>query len=180
MSGTTAPSATHRAVGVATHLALGELAGRRDELSGPGRTRIVMRVAAQHAKAIAASSGCRIGAQHVAPMCAVAVAMFPPTGWSFVGAEVPAGPGAADLAWRSPEGEMLIDEVKVTGLARVLEDSRTRAQVDRYRAWGRAEFGDLFAGLRLLALAGPMRSRWYPPTGPSQRLVDTGWWSFDR
>lgn len=105
--------------------------------------------------------------------------MFPPRDWVFCGAEVPADAGVADLVWRSSQGEMLIDEVKVTGLARVLEDSRTRAQIDRYRAWGRSEFGDLFVGVRLLALAGPMRSRWYPPTGPSRRLVDTEWWSFE-
>lgn len=117
--------------------------------------------------------------QHVAPMCSVAVAMFPPVGWDFRGAEVPAGDGVADLLWRSPEGEMLIDEVKVAGLARVLEDARTRAQIDRYRRWGRSEFGDQFVGVRLLALAGPTRSRWYPPTGPSRRLIDTEWWSFE-
>lgn len=179
VSGTTTPSATHRAVGVATHAALGELAELRDELKGPGRTRLVLRVAARHARAAAASTGCRVGAQHVAPLCSVAVAMFPPHDWLFCGAEVRAGAGVADLVWRSAQGEMLIDEVKVTGLARVLEDSRTRAQIDRYRAWGRSEFGDLFVGVRLLALAGPMRSRWYPPTGPSRRLVDTEWWSFE-
>lgn len=140
----------------------------------------MLRVAAAHAKATAAATGCRIGAQHVAPTCAVGVRMFPPACWSFVGAEVRFGGGVADLVWRSSDGEVLIDEVKVTGLARVLEDSRTRTQIDRYRLWGRSEFGDLFEGVRLLALAGPLRSRWYPPTGPSQRLVDTRWWSFEQ
>lgn len=175
MSGQASQSATHRAVGVAVHATLGELAADRSAL----RAQVVLNASARHAREVASVSGCRVGAQHVAPLCAVAVRMFPPESWQFVGAEVPAGGGAADLVWRSPDGEVVVDEVKVNGLARVLEDSRTRSQIGRYRVWALGEFGDLFAGVRLLALAGPMRSRWYPPIGESQRLADTSWWWFE-
>jgi hypothetical protein len=176
VSGQASASATHRAVGLAVHSALSELAASRDDM----RAQVVLRVAARHARATAAATGCRIGAQHVGPLCAVAVRMFPPSSWDLIGSEHPAGDGTADLVWRSPGREVVIDEVKVSGLARVLVDSRTRAQIDRFRRWGVGEFGDLFAGVRLLALAGPLRSRWFPPVGSSTRLADTEWWWFEQ
>lgn len=172
MTGRSTPSATMRAVGSATHAAVGELAQRRDELS----SQLVLRVAARHARDVASSTRSTIGSQHVAPLCGIAVRLFPPRSWRFVGCEVPAERGAVDVVWAHEDHGVLVDELKVAGLARVVEDARTRGQVDSYRRWGVGEFGDTFLGVRLLTLSGPLKSRWYPPLGAWSLLVDSPWW----
>lgn len=60
-----------------------------------------------------------------------------------------AGDGKLDLAWSGPvgpngpeAGSVLIDEVKVTGYARQLEDNRTLDQVRRYLDYGAETCGD--------------------------------------
>lgn len=107
---------------------------------------------------------------------AVGVRLFPPSPWRFVGSELPADSGRVDLVWEHARVGVVVDEVKVAGLGRVLEDAATRAQVARYRSWGSSRFGDRFCGVRLLALAGPMKSRLYPPVGAWRPLPGTELW----
>lgn len=174
MSGTATASMTQRAVGVAVHSTLAELAG--SDVAVDVSSLLV--VSGRHSRNVAASTGARVGAQHVAPLAAAGVRMFPPRGeWAFAGAEQPAGPARrVDLIWRNPLGEILIDEVKIAGFGRVLEDGDTRAQIAAYQQWGLSRFGDRFIGVRLLALAGPLRSRFHPPGGLGRPLAETGWW----
>lgn len=172
VSGSAMASRTQTAVGTAVHGAVAELAAVRGEMS----VATLLRVAGSQARAVSQSEDVRVGAQHVAPLAAVAVRLFPPSGWELVGDEVVLGHGRADLVWRSPTHEVVVDELKVAGLGRVVEDRATRDQLERHRSGGVAHFGDLFVGVRLLVLAGPLRSRFYPPWGRWRPLDQTPWW----
>lgn len=86
--------------------------------------------------------------------------------WSFTGAEADLGSGRVDLVWMTPDGLVVIDEVKMAGFANQVDDRATVDQVDRYRAAAAELFGDRFAGVRLLPLAAPGRALWCPPAGP--------------
>jgi hypothetical protein len=92
--------------------------------------------------------------------------------WEFVGAEVDLGTGRVDLVWRTGSGLVVIDEVKMAGHADMVDDPATVAQVDRYLEAGRLQFGDRFAGVRLLPLAAPGRALWCSPSGQRCALAE--------
>lgn len=75
----------------------------------------------------------------------------PDSPWELLGCEFDSTGGRTDLAWRNPEtGLVFFDEIKthnrpITGLSAVVV-----GQVKRQAAGGVSQFGDLFAGVRLL------------------------------
>jgi hypothetical protein len=106
--------------------------------------------------------------------CAVGAyfALFWPQAWGFVGAEVSLGTGRVDLVWETHSGRVVIDEVKMAGHADMVDDAATVAQVRRYCDAATVEFGDRFAGVRLLPLAAPARALWCAPGAQRVRLAD--------
>ena len=92
--------------------------------------------------------------------------------WSFVGAEVGLGSGRVDLVWKLPSGSYVIDELKTGALGDAIEDRHTLEQIGRYRAAATKQWGERFAGVRLLALTSPGRSRFHPAQGVPMDLAD--------
>lgn len=160
------------AVGAAVGECVAELAPERGEVGLERLCAAAGRAARRHA----AGTGVRVGAWQVASLAGVGLRLAPPLTWSFVGGELLAGGGRVDVVWQDRRGRRLVDEVKTAGFGRVLEDADVVAQVDRYRRWGLQQWEQQFLGVRVLALAGPLRSRFWPPAGPSRPLVDTEWW----
>lgn len=104
--------------------------------------------------------------------------LAPPIGWRFLGAELPAGGGAVDLAWEDQAtGRVLYDELKAGSFGDPVSPG-IAAQAERYRVDGLARHGERFAGVRVLALAAPLASRLIEPGGTNRPLVETdGWFS---
>jgi len=96
----------------------------------------------------------------VASAACVYVARFlPPRDWTLLGTEVGVGKRhRVDLAWRTPAGEVVYDEVKDTFVLIIPRgDSDHRRQARRYAALGEAT-EPRFGGVRLLYLGSPTRS----------------------
>ena len=70
----------------------------------------------------------------------------------FLGTELSAGSGRVDLAWSSPAVGVFFDELKTWRHHTTMLDHSTNDQIHRYLDAGLAEFGDRFAGVRLLTL----------------------------
>lgn len=106
--------------------------------------------------------------------CATAAyfSIFRPAGWTFLGSEVDLGTGRVDLVWETPEGRVIIDEVKMAGSGDQVDDPATVAQVRRYCTAAAESFGERFAGVRLLPLAAPGRALWCTPDGGRVRLSE--------
>lgn len=81
---------------------------------------------------------------------------FRPQGWRLEGVEVRLEGAVADLVWRGPGSQVLIDEVK-SGVAN-LGDAATTNQLRRLCSGGSARWGRRFAGVRLVPLGSPARS----------------------
>lgn len=73
--------------------------------------------------------------------------------WAVFGSEVSIGACRFDVVWRHNSGSVLVDEIK-TGSA-TIEMPEVRSQLERYRLAGVAEWGELFAGVRLCPLRSP-------------------------
>lgn len=99
----------------------------------------------------------------------------PAPAWAYAGpdlaaavAALPAGatrsqqrvfaPGVPRLAWTSPEGSLIIDELRTTHYLDGLLDDWGRERLAADLALARAAFTDVFAGIRLLSLRTPERS----------------------
>jgi hypothetical protein len=107
--------------------------------------------------------------------CAVSAyfSMFHRPDWEFLGAEVALGTGRVDIVWElSPEGLVVIDEVKVAGFSDQVDEPATVAQLERYCEAGARVFGERFAGVRLLPLAAPGRALWCSPDGLRVKLSE--------
>lgn len=106
--------------------------------------------------------------------CGVGVyfSMFFRSTWEFIGAEVSLGAGRVDLLWRTAADLVVIDEVKMAGASDHIDDASTVAQIQRYSDAGLAEFGDRFAGVRLLPLGAPGRALWCAPGAQRVPLAD--------
>lgn len=92
--------------------------------------------------------------------------------WKFVGAELGLGTGHIDLTFEQA-GRILLDEVKSGIDSRIVLGRATNEQTDRYVRDGRELHGELFVGVRVLALADPGRSLLKTDTGVSQLLLET-------
>lgn len=98
-------------------------------------------------------------------------ARFHREGWEFLGSEVKLGTGRVDLIWRTPNGRIVIDEVKVTASGAVVDDADTIGQVRRYNDAATSTWGDAFVGVRLLPLTAPGWALWCSPTGERHPLA---------
>lgn len=98
----------------------------------------------------------------VATAAGVYLEVFQPGGsWRFIDSEVALGGGRADLVFEHESGVVLVDEIKL-GIGRGGQVMVSK-QVARYVVGGRDRWGDRFAGVRLVALSEPRRSRFYKP-----------------
>lgn len=102
---------------------------------------------------------------------------WPPSPWRLAAVE-PAYPGgAADLLWEHPDGRRLLDELKIDSMPATHGGHRRKVlqQLERHTAFGIAEFGEQYLGLRLLTLSTPRRSLFIPPAGQRVALLTTPW-----
>lgn len=172
-------TATQRHAGLLVHQLVGEIAGLGNSAPPPPEVLIERAAAAVKANPFPATE--RYGVIRVAGAVRIALDMSP-VGWQFLGCEVPAGRGRVDLVWGEPGrwGRVLIDEMKLAGFTGVVDDPTTHAQVLRYLTWGAGEFGNQFAGVRVLALSAPRRSLLFKASDPHtpSRLVGSDlWWA---
>ena len=93
-------------------------------------------------------------------------------GWSFAGVELDAGTKQAHLAWETPSGVVVIDELSSGGIGEVVDDRAALAQVERSCQAGLMQWGERFAGVRLLPLAAPGRALFCPPDAVRVPLRD--------
>lgn len=123
----------------------------------------------------------RVVASQLVSCVAVAVRMMPPTGWALVKPAADVWGGVPDLVWRSPEGLVLVDELKSGGWRSRTVPARVADQVERYRSSGVTAAGDRFVGVRLLQLAAPLSSLFFPaePSAPPVVLPRSDWWWFE-
>lgn len=89
--------------------------------------------------------------------------------WALLGSELVGRHARFDLAYQHADGTVVIDEIK-RGMSRN-GHTAVHAQVVRYQAMGRELWGSRFAGVRLLWLASPQLSQFYPTTRPNGRLL---------
>lgn len=102
---------------------------------------------------------------------------FAPAGhWLLVGTELELGDSRADIVWRPQPGNYLVDELKSTAPTSLTPRDATTDQLARQLAGGRTNFGDAFAGIRLLALSAPRRSLFVSPTGALSPLYEETLW----
>lgn len=101
----------------------------------------------------------------------------PPEGWTSLGAEVDLGPaGRADLAWRSPRGGVLIDELKLARTGRVVGAGPTQDQARRYAAAAEGIWGAAALGVRVVLLGAPRASFLITPQLEEVLLMNTDLW----
>lgn len=102
---------------------------------------------------------------------------YPPAPWRLAAVEPSYCGGAADLLWAHPDGRRLVDEIKIDSLPVTQGGHRRKVlqQIERHTAYGIAEFGDHYLGLRLLTLSTPRRSLFVPPNGQRVALLTTPW-----
>jgi hypothetical protein len=82
----------------------------------------------------------------------------PEADWQFAGAEVSTAGGRLDVVWQDGAERYLIDEIKAGRLsARDARDATAR-QVKKYLGIGAENWGDQFAGVRVLFLGTPRYS----------------------
>ncbi len=96
---------------------------------------------------------------------------LPPTEATFIGAELPAGRGRTDLAWRGADGACWFDEIKTWRAADEVLDDATLDQVSGYIDAGIDAFGDDFVGVRVLPLGNQHRACLVAPTGEVRNLL---------
>ncbi|UUZ60572.1 hypothetical protein [Nocardioides sp. B-3] len=77
---------------------------------------------------------------------------FAPTApWELLGCEFDTGGGRTDVAWRHTEtGVVFFDEIKTHNRSISQISDRVIAQANRQAVGGMEQFGDLFAGVRIL------------------------------
>lgn len=114
----------------------------------------------------------------VASAAAVYAGYFlPPAGWHLIGSEIEIPGGRLDLGWRSEDDLIIYDEIKLAASQGSKRgDGPTSRQVARYAAYGVAEHGAQFAGVRLILLGTPRRSMLVGPGDRLVRLTDTALW----
>ncbi len=99
--------------------------------------------------------------------------LLPPEAWSFVAAEPAISRLRPDLLWREgATGRILLDEIKTGGFSGRTE--RVDAQIGRYAVAAHAQYGDAFAGVRLVFTSYPARSVLCRPDGSVTPLNDAG------
>lgn len=87
---------------------------------------------------------------------------FKPEKSKFLGAEIFVGSRPVDLLWESRSGQFWIDEIK-SGLAKGFSArAGARSQANHHYENGLNEFGDRFAGVRVVLLRSPRNSYWVP------------------
>lgn len=102
---------------------------------------------------------------------------MPPATWLLAGVEVEIEAGRIDLAWQSPDGVVVFDELKLaSGRGRARGAGPTDRQTRRYLAHGDASLGDRFGGVRLVLLGAPRHSMLVGPGALLRRLPDTALW----
>ncbi len=163
------------AVGRAAHRVIGELAARRD-LTAAELVELAWERAADAVAEAELGRRSRAARLTVAGAAAVYLRRFlPPPGWQFLGAELRFESGArADLGWEADR--VLLDELKLVSARGVpLGEGPTARQAAAYAEAGRARYGARFAGVRLLFLGAPGRSRLVLPGGRELPLADTAY-----
>ena len=90
--------------------------------------------------------------------------------WSLIGSEVKAGRSRLDLLWRRPDGQLVADELKSGRVGIEIEHPELDAQVSRQLKDGRSEFGEEFAGTRVLFFHWPRLSFHATPDGARELL----------
>lgn len=116
-------------------------------------------------------SGYRTGRARLSTLCATYLAwLAPPAGWSLT--EIWAL-GRSAFVWSGPGGHALADVVTAAPPGAPVLDDELRPVVDAVVARGASLAG--FAGVRLLALAGPRLSLLVDRSGVTP-LVDTALW----
>lgn len=91
----------------------------------------------------------------------------------FLGTELSAGDGRVDLGWSNQEVGVFFDELKTWRHHTTLIDHSASLQIRRYLDAGVAEFGDRFAGVRLLTLGHSGGSLAFTPDGTVKPLADS-------
>lgn len=102
---------------------------------------------------------------------------FAPGGaWLLAGTEVRLGWARVDVLWRAAPGTYVVDELKSSAPTSLTQHDALTGQLARQLAGGRDQFGDAFAGIRLLALSAPLRSLFVSPTGALSPLYEETPW----
>lgn len=94
--------------------------------------------------------------------------------WGLIGAEFQTGNGRTDLAWRNPEtGRVFFDEIKTHNRPIGAIQPEVVAQADRQALGGLAQFGDDFAGVRVVPFGALHLVTLYHPQQKPRRLIPT-------
>ena len=165
----------HQAVGVMVHRAAGSLAEHRhlppSDLAGVVTDWVNAnakdtKVFGNLAKARAQITGCA---------CLYLSRYAPGLEAEYLGTEIEyhlnGDHGRVDLAWSVPGLGIVIDEIKTQSWTNLAVDDRMLEQVERYRRFGVAEWGDHFAGVRFLPLRFPSEMRFLGSAGAVESLT---------
>jgi hypothetical protein len=163
----------HIAVGQLVHRCAGDLAEHRSEPRTALAGRIIewVNLVAKDTRVFGNLAKAR--AQITSMAGAYLFSYAPGPDAQYIGAELAFDGGRLDLAWFIPDLGIVVDELKTTAWVRLGVDSKMLEQAQRYRVFGVAEWGDMFAGVRFLPLLNPNEARFIDPTGDVARLTDS-------
>lgn len=155
-------------VGVLTHRLCQLMAGQHRDLENHQIAARLHRVAGALAAHITnANSRRSLISKSVSAAMRYLTLWDPGPDWDLLSVESPLLQGRTDLVWEHCSFNwVVIDEIKAAATAAGAPSSEWLEQAKRYVRDGSTEYGDDFAGVRLVALHGSAYSRWLAPESP--------------
>jgi hypothetical protein len=90
---------------------------------------------------------------------------LPDPAWTLLGCELRAGRCPFDLVWKTPEGRIVIDEIKAGRLQTKPEREAVEGQLARQLTAAQHKWHSHFSGIRLLWIGAPLHSVFVRPDG---------------